>query len=283
MVEQSYVRKRKRKKAAAIVTSVCAGIATVFMIVAFVGYRVGSFTVKLRETKVKLALTQDKPSATDGKTESEGTDTTHNTTYLLISSLPAFELDSDYNLQDHDRYDSTDTDYLEGGYINPKTSQLEFLYFFKYTFYLKNVGQLPARYDFNLRIRENKRPSNVSYSYDDILRVRLYENMGDTHEYKTFAKAPVSGTEGHIDEDGNLQYQELIWSGGTEYATNFISETVITETSKNEFLPGDYVRYTVLMWLEGTDPQCRNQPPRGGSIKLEIGITASDQNSTDEN
>ena len=275
MVELSYVRKRRRKRAAIITSSVCAGGLAVLMIVAFLGYRVGSFTVKLRQTNVKLALTQDSISATDGKTESQGTDTKHNTTYLMVSSLPAFEVHTDGKLQNHDTIDNEDTDYTIGALINPKTGNTEYLYFFKYTFFIKNIGSVIANYTFDLRISENQRPTNVnSYGYDDLLRVRLYENSDGQHNYETYAKPARSGKQGHINDKGEMVYDELIASTSDKYATSFIDDTLILEREITDFNPGEFKRYTILTWLEGTDPQCDGQAPSGGSIKLEIGIEA---------
>lgn len=277
MVELSYVKKRRRKKAAAIVSSVCAGGLAVLMIVAFLGYRVGSFTVKLRQTNVKLTLTQDSVSATDGKTEQEGTDTKHNTTYLMVNSLPAFEVHTDNKLQDHDKLDNEDYDYLTGALINPKTGNADYLYYFKYTFFVKNIGSVIASYKFDIRISENRRPTNInSYGYDDLLRVRLYKNNDDQHNYETYAKAARDGTQGHINDKGELVYEEYISATNTKYAHAFIDDTLILEESVTDFKPGDFWRYTILAWLEGTDPQCDGQAPIGGSIKLETGIEATE-------
>ena len=283
MVEQKFVRKRIGKKVATVVTGLCSGTAVVLMLVAFLGYRVGSFTVKLRQSNVKLVLTQDTKSATDGKTEMEGTDTTNNSTYLLVSSMPSFELHTDSKLQDHDRYDNGDTDFLDGALVNPKTGEVVSLYYFKYTFFIKNIGQVSADYQFNLRIAENQQPTNIhSYGYDDILRVRLYQNVGDTHEYTTYAKPPRDGAEGHYNENGEFVYEEKVSKNSTEYATNFIDASNVVNLQKDDFEKGDYIRYTIMMWLEGSDPQCEKDPPVGGSIKLEISITAT-ESQRDEN
>ena len=277
MVDQAYVRKRKRKKIAAIVASICSGLAVIMILVAFLGFHVGSFTVKLRQSNVKLILTQDTTSATDGKTEMEGASTDNASTYLMVSSLPGFELHTDLMLQDHDRIDNAETDYMDGALINPKTNKIVSLYYFKYTFFIKNIGQVAADYRFNLRIAENQQPTNVhSYGYDDILRVRLYENIGDSHNYKTFAKPPRDGAEGHLDENGKMVYEEKISKAGTMYATNFIDTSNIVNLDQDNFQKGNYIRYTILVWLEGSDPQCEKDPPVGGSIKLEISITANE-------
>ena len=277
MVELNYVKKRKRRKAAAIISSICAGGLAILMIVAFLGYRVGSFTVKLKQSNVKLALTQDTQSATDGKTEQEGTDTKNNTTYLMVSSLPAFEVHTDYKLQDHDKIDNEDYDYLTGALIDPKTGEAKYLYYFKYTFYIKNIGSVVAAYDFDIHISENQKPTNInSYGYDDLLRVRLYENSDNQHKFETYAKPARDGTQGHLNDKGEMVYDELVWSGSDKYCTSFVDDNTIVEIHHPFLNPGEYVRYTILVWLEGTDPQCDGIAPDGGSIKLEVGIDASE-------
>ena len=277
MVDQVFVKKRRRKKIATIVAAACTGVIIIMMLVAFLGFHVGSFTVKLRQSNVKLMLTQDTLSATDGKTELDGANTDNGSTYLMVSSLPSFELHTDTRLQDHERYDNADTDYMDGALINPRTEKVVSLYYFKYTFFIKNIGQVSADYQFNLRIAENQQPTNThGYGYDDILRVRLYENVGDTHNYKTYAKPPRDGAEGHLDEFGNMVYEERISKANPQYATNFIDASNITTLEQSEFKKGEYIRYTILVWLEGSDPQCEKQAPTGGSIKLEVSITAEE-------
>lgn len=277
MVEGKYVKRKRRKKIAAIVSAVCTGGVVVLMIVAFLGYRVGSFTVKLRQTNVKLTLTQNEASATDGK---QSANAQGNTTYLMVSSLPNYETYTASKLSDHNHYDNQSTDYLDGAITNKETGKIEYLYYFKYTFYIKNIGETTADYTFTLRMTENQRPQATQYTYtygfDDLLRVRLYKNNNEGHEYHTYAKPPRSGSPSHINENGEEVWEELIWSGSDEYATNFIDDNVIMEDKIERFKPGDYYRYTLLTWLEGTDPECNGPAPDNGFAKLEIGIEASE-------
>lgn len=278
MVEGSYVRKKKAKRAAAIASAICTGGIVVLMIVAFLGYRVGSFTVKLRQTNVKLTLTQNEASATDGQSERSGS-SQDNTTHLMVSSLPSYELQTAPNLMDHGRYDNQATDYLDGAQINEETHKIEYLYYFKYTFHIKNIGPVTADYKFTLRMTENQRPQAVQYTYtygfDDLLRIRLYKNNSEEHNFRTYAKPPRSGAPSHINEQGEEVWEEKIWKGSDEYATNFLDDNVIMEEKISQFKPGDYYRYTIFAWLEGTDPECNGPAPDNGFSKLEIGIEAT--------
>ncbi len=286
MVEGKYVRRKRRKKAAAIISSICTGGIVVLMIVAFLGFRVGSFTVKLRQTDVKLTLTQNKENATDGKTEREAANEPGNTTHLMVSSLPRYETQSAEYLTDHDRFDNPDSSYLDGAMINKETNEPAYLYYFKYTFYIKNIGSNPASYDFRIRLTDNQRPQadayTYTYGYDDLLRIRLYKNNDEQHKYKTYAKPPRSGSPSHINENGEEVWEELVWAGSDEYCTNFISDTIMMEETVPLLSPGAYYRYTILTWLEGTDPECTGQAPENGFSKFEINIEASQYKGTNE-
>lgn len=277
MVEGKYVKRKRRKKIATIVSAVCSGGVVVLMIVAFLGYRVGSFTVKLRQTNVKLTLTQNEDSATDGK---QSANAQGNTTYLMVSSLPNYETYTASNLNDHSHYDDQSVDYLDGAIADKETGKIEYIYYFKYTFYIKNIGETTADYSFTLRMTENQRPQATQYTYtygfDDLLRVRLYKNNNEGHNYSTYAKPPRSGSPSHINEKGEEVWEELIWSGSDEYATNFVDENTIMTDTVERFKPGDYYRYTILTWLEGTDPECNGPAPDNGFTKLEIGIEATE-------
>ena len=265
MVELQYVKKRKRKKAAIIAAAVSTTVATALIIVSFLGSRVGSFTVKLRQSNVKLALTKDNNTVTS-------------TSFLLVNELPSFDLATNNDLLDHQKIDTPTTDYLLGATFDKITKKPRSLYFFKYTFYVNNVGTVPAEYDFRLKISENNPPrNNLAYGYDDLLRVRLYENIDENaHGYATYAKRARTA---HTDSTGELVYTEPISGEPGDYdfpgyAEMFVNNSLIlTKTAPIDV--GGFYRYTILMWLEGSDPECEGTViPEGGSLKLQVDIEA---------
>ena len=266
MVDLQYVKKRKKKKIAALTVFGSATVATALIIVSFLGSRVGSFTVKLRQSNVKLALTKNN-------------DTSKSTSFLLVNELPSFDLATNNDLLNHAQIDNHSTDYLLGATFDKKTKEPNSLYFFKYTFYVNNVGTVAATYDFKLKIAENNPPrNNLAYGYDDLLRVRLYENVDESaHEYVTYAKRARTA---HQDDKGNMVYNEPISGNPTDpdfpgYANIFDSQSVILSKTVPGFATGAYNRYTLLMWLEGSDPECEGTViPEGGSLKLQIDIEA---------
>ena len=191
-----------------------------------------------------------------------------NTKELVVPTLPSFEVHTDSKLQNHDSIDNENTDYSMGALTNPRTGEADYLYYFKYTFFVKNNGPMVVRYNFEAKISELEKPNNTSsYSYDDLLRVRLYENNNNenTHYYETYAKAPRDGQ------------RELIASTSTEYCINFIDDSLILKREVRSFEPNDIKRYTILVWLEGTDPQCDGIAPTGGSFKFQININGVEE------
>ena len=97
-----------------------------------------------------------------------------------------------------------------------------------YTFYLQNVGQEELSYEYELSI------SKVSKGIDEAVHVRLYING----EWENFAKTRSDGT-------------------GPEYnSTEFYSLGVVTKGRVDGFQVGEKTKYTVVIWLEGNDPDC---------------------------
>lgn len=52
---------------------------------------------------------------------------------------------------------------------------------------------------------------------------------------------------------------------------NFFSDTIIMQHVRNGFEVGDADRYTVVVWLEGEDPECVNDI-MGGEVKLKMNL-----------
>ncbi len=97
-----------------------------------------------------------------------------------------------------------------------------------YTFYMMNAGEEEISYDYELTI------SNVFKGLDEAVRVRLYVDG----EYTDFAKTKSDGT------------------GPEPDTTEFYSLGVVTKKLVHGFKPGDIVKFTVVIWLEGDDPDC---------------------------
>lgn len=97
-----------------------------------------------------------------------------------------------------------------------------------YTFYVKNVGYDTVDYEYNMFI------TNVKNRVDEAIRIRIYKDGVPTDYARTRS-------------DG----------GGAEPGTTeFLSSRTITRTRVDDFAPGDVHKFTVVIWLEGNDPEC---------------------------
>lgn len=113
-----------------------------------------------------------------------------------------------------------------------------------YTFYVENTGDEISDYWSNVVI------DDVTKSIDDAIRIRIYKNGVST----TYAKYKNPLTDLY-----NLEGKMTAFNDGNYV----ISEHV------ERFGPGDLNKYTIVIWLEGNDPQCTNNI-LGGEIKLHM-------------
>lgn len=251
MYELEYVKRRKKKKRAIIFGSLgTIGIAT-FSIIAFLGRYVGTFTVSLEAKDVDLTLST---SSSFKETSS----------YLSVQKVPPFQ---EYTYQYFDdvggmnALDDENNDVMFGA--NPNNESLNF---FKYTFFVKNVGITPAKYNISLKIIDNVAASD-GRTLDDTLRVLVLDNGKDSVYAKgsLSSRAPISITESEASEAG------VVFPG---YAKNFSSSTEVMHKNDVPLLAGQFRKYTVVIWLEGARSSNTQSAPKGATIKLGVEINA---------
>ena len=274
MYDLLYVRKRRRRRIAALVSMISAIGVTSLVVVSFLGRFVGTFTVSLTNSAVRLSLSE-KQAFQD------------TTSYLLIDKLKPFEENTYRNLPGADILDNEDTEYDYGKNISELNGQ-ETLQYFKYTFYVKNVGSTIAQYNMNIKIDEKSRSNDgTKRTLDDTMRVMVFENDPrsdeETHDFKVYAKP---SHEVNYDKDGNRTYQEFISEFDPKtnkedddhpLADSFLADgKTVAKYSVDNFGKSDIRRYTLVIWLEGADPDSDNKKnaPVGATIKLGVEITA---------
>ena len=113
-----------------------------------------------------------------------------------------------------------------------------------YTFYCINAGSRTITYSYELYI------ANMTYEIEKAARVRLYVDG----EYTDYAYARTDGIEGP--EPGTTSFQ----SGNT-----------IVQRMVEHFAPGDRTKFTVVIWLEGNDPDCVDKI-LGGEFKIDMAM-----------
>lgn len=271
MYELRYVKKRKAKIIAAISAGVATTVISTFAIVSFLGRYVGTFTVSLDTGKVELAL-------------SEKLDFKKKESYLRIDTLPSFHEFTYSNLPSDEVLDSEETNYLHGAIYKDDGITLSSMNYFKYTFYVRNVGKVPARYNVRVGITDNK-AGEGDRSLDDTLRVLLFEtNMETSAQMLRQVYAKKSAVH-HIDDKGNADFREAVSvplekadSGQPflGYAEMFETKDTIATLKPDSIGSGETRRYTIVNWLEGYDPQSDNfsAPPKGARLKLGVEINA---------
>jgi hypothetical protein len=94
--------------------------------------------------------------------------------------------------------------------------------------------------------------SNVTNGLDEAIRLRLYVDG----EPSTYAKTRSDG---------------LGAEPGTE---EFYSEDVMVHKRIENLAPGGVTKYTLVLWLEGNDPDCIDWLI-GGTIKIEMQMSVA--------
>ena len=112
-----------------------------------------------------------------------------------------------------------------------------------YTFYVRNSSQDVISYSRAIEILAKVK--NV----DDAVRVKVYLNG----ESIVYAKRTPDTDE---PEPGT---------------TPFVSDKIVMNGLREDFHPGDVDKYTIVIWLEGNDPECINDII-GGELKMQMNI-----------
>lgn len=100
--------------------------------------------------------------------------------------------------------------------------------YFAYSFYIENLGNDIEDYYMEVII------DDVVKNVDDAIRYRIYFDGEET----TYAKLSPDTNEA---EPGTVPFE---------------SEKLITSQNIEKFGPGEKHKYTIVMWLEGSDPEC---------------------------
>lgn len=255
MYELEYVRKRKIRKFVALGAGISTVVVTSLAIVAFLGRYVGTFTVSLEAKNVELTL-------------SDNSRFENSSSYLRVNEVPRFQEFTYSNFAEiGDANIDSDQTTIELG-ANPNNDSLNF---FKYTFFVKNVGVAPALYDFSLNIVENAASKDGRF-LDDTMRVMLYDNGEKTVYAKRSQTKNMAGDFRSPISINDYEANDLYPFQG--YAEMFVSPSTIAITRENSLDVGEVRRYTIVTWLEGFRSSNDELAPEGASIKLGVEINA---------
>lgn len=121
-----------------------------------------------------------------------------------------------------------------------------------YTFYCKNNGQETLDYDAVLEI------TGAAKSADEAVRVMVYKN-GEPSIY------------------GKGKYNDR--NTAETDCTKFNTDTEVMTTATEDFKVDDVDKYTVVIWIEGNDPECIDDI-RNGHIRMRMLFSVRDEETT---
>ena len=157
---------------------------------------------------------------------------------LTLSETPDYDR-SNAVLNANIVYDMTN---ISGEDIPPNVDKINGSHYIAYTFYLINSGDDTVSYTGEMNIE------NVTKGVDEAVRIAVYKNGEKTVYGKT--KSSGMGKESDCDSE-------------------FLSSSVVMRTSGDKFKAKDKDKYTVVIWLEGNDPDCVDAII-GGTLKLSM-------------
>lgn len=121
-----------------------------------------------------------------------------------------------------------------------------------YTFYCKNNGQATLDYDAVLDI------NGVAKSADEAVRVMVYKN-GE----------PAIYGKGKYDDRNTAETD----------CTKFETDSVVMSTATEDFKVDDVDKYTIVIWIEGNDPECIDDI-RNGHVRMRMLFSVRDDETT---
>lgn len=152
-----------------------------------------------------------------------------------------------------------DLDDIDGSHNNTNGQS-----FLAYTFYVKNAGNVDVDYSAEILI------DSVSLGVDEAMRVMVFHN-GEPTIYAKPQQGTTDKREENLNDNGENVY---------DVDKNFVSNTKVMENEVKMFRPGDIDKYTVVVWLEGWDPECVNKILEG-EIKMSMKFLCEEAEGSD--
>ena len=113
-----------------------------------------------------------------------------------------------------------------------------------YSFYIENTGDRITDYWSEIVV------SDVIKDVDEAVRIRVYKD----DQYVTYAKAKADGT-----PEKNTEA--------------FVSDDLVSIDHVEDFSPGDKIKYTIVLWIEGSDLECTDNI-LGGEFKVQMNFNS---------
>lgn len=172
---------------------------------------------------------------------------------------------------------------------------------FAYTFWVKNAGEETISYDWNIVLND------VDKEVDSATWMMLYhekDTNDDSQEHdpddpeehydgndrntadrvmRIFAKPLADGTPEHLSGYSSALFKDVAEDSSQNYTINgkhgirttpYLNDRHVATGTETTFWPGEIHKYTVVMWVEGDDPECNNDRLGGkASYVFQFNIT----------
>ena len=129
-----------------------------------------------------------------------------------------------------------DVDQIDGGHNGDN--------YMAYTYYVRNAGKEDVYYEASITL------DSCAKGAEEAVRVAVWRNG----EHTVYAWPSADGTP----EDG---------------CENFVDEKTVCRFREEDFLVGNVDKYTIVIWMEGDDPECVDRIV-GGSVEFSMHISA---------
>ena len=154
--------------------------------------------------------------------------------------------------------------------------------YFAYTFYCRNEGESTVGYDWQVSLNSESRnlasATWVMIFEDGEMTFYAQPNV-ETGEAEALP-AFDDNTRGYIElplqqftKNPESQYETIAEKEAYTYSRvipeKFISDRVVAQGQQTQVAPGDVHKYTVVIWLEGDDPDCTDELI-GGHVGMEF-------------
>jgi len=113
-----------------------------------------------------------------------------------------------------------------------------------YSFYIENTGDRITDYWSEIVV------SDVIKNVDEAVRIRVYKD----DQFVTYAKAKENGTP-------------------EKNTISFVSDDLVAIDHVEDFSPGDKIKYTIVLWIEGSDLECTDNI-LGGEFKVQMNFNS---------
>ncbi len=259
--EKIHRRNRMIRFLLAVIALIILLLGIIYVLIAFVN-NVGRFTIDLDPdsfSKHNLRISEsndfDTMGIKDGKVGKKATirlqadpvEDMFNITKEWLLNNP--ELVPDlymYNPKKPVYKDYADIDKIDGSHNGDD--------YIAYTFYITNGGEDTEAYIASLDIL------SATKGADDAVRIMVFENGVPT----IYGKKPRDPNAGDAEHPADYLIDK-----------EFVSEKVAMQRTNSDFKPGDVDKFTIVIWLEGWDPECVDDI-MGGQMKFKMNIRALD-------